>query len=136
MAHETIITTLNFNDNIPGNKFTDPKNELEVIMGYVSGLPLLYENESLYNRGLAIALFDKGVGQDVLDKWCQKLSEDCSVEGFEILVTKGDYPFDRRWYIIGNIIALIDFAKLDKIKLPFSPAVYDHILGILERYAK
>ena len=135
MAAETTITTLNFNDNIPGNKFADPKNELEVIMGYVSGLPLLYDDVALYNRGLAIALFEKGVGQDVLDKWCQKLAEDCAVEEFEILVTKGDYPFDRRWYIIGDIVALIDFAKLGKITLPFSPGVYNHILGILERYA-
>lgn len=132
MAEETIITSLNFNDSIPGKTFVDKKNELDVIMGYVSGLPLRFENEALYNRGLSISLFDKGIGQVELDRRCQKLAGDCKNEDFELLVTKGDYPFDRRWYIIGNLRALLETAKKGKISLPFSDLLYDDILALLE----
>ena len=104
-------------------------------MGYISGLPLRYEEESMHNRGLAIALFDKGIGQDVLDARCRKLSMECRIEEIEILITKGDYPFDRRWYIIGDIKTLLEKAKQGKMNLPFSDNMHEHIKGILERYA-
>lgn len=132
MADDTIITSLNFNDNMPGKSFNDKKNGLEVLIGYVSGLPMRYENESVHNRGLSIALFDKGIGQSDLDKLCQKLSEECRIEKLEILVTKGDYPFDRRWYIIGELQKLIEMAKQNKIALPFSDFLYDDVLEILD----
>ncbi len=135
MAEDTIITSLNFNDNIPGNKFSDKKGELEVIMGYISGLPMRYENEALHNRGLAIALFDKGIGQDVLDIKCQTLAGQIKNEDFDLLITKGDYPFDRRWYIIGDIKALIELAQQGNISMPFSDTIYDNILEIMEKYA-
>jgi len=133
MADDTIITSLNFNDNIPGKVFTDKKNEQDVLVGYVSGLPMRYENESIHNRGLALALFDKGIGQAELDKRCQKLSEDCRIERLEVLVTKGDYPFDRRWYIIGDLANMLELAKQGKMQVPISEFYYDEIIEILDQ---
>jgi len=132
MADDTIITSLNFNDNIPGKVFADKKNEQDVLIGYVSGLPMRYENESVHNRGLAIALFDKGIGQNELDKRCQKLSADCRIEKIEVLVTKGDYPFDRRWYIIGDLTEMLELAKQGKMQVPISDFYYDEIIEVLD----
>ncbi len=133
MADDTIITSLNFNDNIPGKVFSDKKNEQDVLIGYISGLPVRYENESVHNQGLAIALFDKGIGQDELDKRCQKLSGDCRLEKLEVLVTKGDYPFDRRWYIIGDIKSMLELGKEGKMHIPISAFFFEEILEILDR---
>ena len=132
MADDTIITSLNFNDNIPGKVFADKKNEQDILIGYVSGLPARYENESIHNRGLAIALFDKGIGQDELDKRCQALSEACRIERLEVLVTKGDYPFDRRWYFIGELTKMLEMAKQNKIRVPISEFYFDEIIEILD----
>jgi len=133
MADDTIITSLNFNDNIPGKVLNDKKNELDVLIGYVSGLPMRYESESSHNRGLALALFDKGIGQSELDFRCQKLSEDCRIEKLDVLITKGDYPFDRRWYLIGDLTKMLTIAQKGKMQTPFSDFFYDEILEILDQ---
>jgi len=133
MADDTIITSLNFNVNVPGIVISDKKNEQDVLIGYVSGLPMRYDTEAAHNRGLAVALFDKGIGQDELDKRCQTLSEDCRFAKLEVLVTKGDYPFDRRWYIIGDILALIELAQQGKINIPMSDFFYDEIVEVFNK---
>jgi len=131
MADDTIITSLNFNDNIPGKVLADKKNEQDILIGYVSGLPSRYENEAVHNRGLALALFDKGIGQSELDKRCQALSESCRIERLEVLVTKGDYPFDRSWYLIGELAKMLEMAKQNQIRVPISEFYFDEIIEIL-----
>lgn len=131
MADDTIITSLNFNDNIPGKILNDKRNEQDILIGYVSGLPARYEKEEAHNRGLSIALFDKGIGQNELDNRCQKLSSDCHTQGLEVLVTKSDYPFDRRWYLIGDLVSMLNLAQSGKMTVPISEFYYEELLDIL-----
>ena len=132
MADDTIITSFNFNDNLPGKTLSDGRNGQDIILGYVSGLPMVYESESLHNRGLAIALFDKGIGQGELDRRCQKLSADCKFARLEVLITKIDSPFDLRWFIIGDLKQLFELAQKGKMQVPISNIVLDDVLTFLD----
>ena len=128
MAEDTIITPLNFNNSIVGKTIVDKKTGVEVQFGYVSGLPGRYADLLIETRGLAIALQDSGISQELLDRTCQKLIGDCKNESLETLVTKGDFPFDNRWYIIGDFINLFEAARKDKLKIPISDFLWDDVL--------
>lgn len=128
MADETLITSLNFNHGLVGKSIMDKKLGVQVLFGYVSGLPEEFEDLVKLTRGLGMALQDSGIGQSDLDRACQKLSGDCRNEGLKILITKSDMPFDRRWFIVGDIRALIEAASKDRINLPLSDFLYDNVL--------
>lgn len=134
MALDTLITPLNFNDALIGKALNDKKNGLDVIFGYLSGMPpdLAEMAESFGN--VAIALMDKGIGQQELDQACQRLADQCLGEGFTILITKSDLPFDARWYVIGDISEMLGAARQDRIALPFSDFLYDEMQTTLDRY--
>lgn len=134
MAEDTTITPLNFNDALIGKSLNDKKTGLDIIFGYLSGMPPDVAQIAEQNGGIGIALMDRGFGQHELDLACQKLSGDCLNESFDILITKSDLPFDTRWYLIGDINALIETASLDRITLPFSDFLYKDITEILFQY--
>ncbi len=134
MAAETLITSLNFNDSITGISFSDNKTGLSISLGYVSGLPPHLAPLSEDNGGIGLALMDKGIGQHELDQACQKLCERCEREDFTVLVTKCDFPFDARWFLIGALQDLIEAARKDRISLPFSDFLYDELLMNIKRY--
>lgn len=134
MAEDTTITPLNFNDALIGKALNDKKTGLDVIFGYLSGMPPDLAETAEKNGGVGLALMDRGYGQHELDQACQKLSGDCLNEDFDILITKSDLPFDTRWYLIGNIDTLIETARLDRITLPFSDFLYDELLQIYDNY--
>lgn len=132
MADETRFTSpLNFNDSLIGKSINDRKVGLNIVFGYVSGLDTEAYELLYHNKGIGIALTDCGIGQKELDRACQKLSGDCRVEDFEILITKSDLPFDSRWYLIGDLRKLMELAEKDRIALPFSKhltnSVYDEL---------
>lgn len=129
MAEETQITPLNFNTNTFGKSINDKKNALDIVFGHISGLPERLKMKS----DIAIALMDRGMGQYELDLACQKLAGDCTNQKLQTLITKSDLPFDARWYIIGDITALLDLAEQDRISLPFSNFLYDEIRKILDQ---
>lgn len=128
MADETNITPLNFNHGITGQVVMDKKTGVQILFGYVSGLPEQFDDLLPHTRGLGMALQDAGIGQGDLDKACAKLSADCDVLGLQILVTKSDMPFDRRWFIIGDAKSLIEAARKDRIQLPLSAFLYENLL--------
>ena len=134
MAAETHITALNFNDSLTGISLSDNKTGMAITLGYVSGLPPHLAPISENHGGIGLSLMEKGMGQHELDQACQKLSEYCDQEGFAILITKSDFPFDARWFLIGNLKSLIEAAHQDRISLPFSDFLYDELLTILKRY--
>jgi hypothetical protein len=128
MADLTNITPLNFNNGIIGRIVMDKKTGVEALFGYISGIPDDYADLLLETRGLAMALQDRGMTQQLLDQACQKLSQDCRAAGIAILITKSDLPFDNRWYIIGDVRAALDAAGNAKLDFPLSPALYDNVL--------
>lgn len=134
MAEETTITSLNFNDALIGKALNDKKTGLDVILGYLSGMPPDLAELAENHGSIGVALMDRGIGQHELDNACQRLAGECLNETFEILVTKSDLPFDARWYLIGDIHALIDAASRDRMSLPFSDFLYDELLEILDNY--
>ena len=136
MASVTHLTPLNFNDGIIGKKWIDKKTGLEISIGFVSGLPGEIADISYESGDVALGLLDAGIGQKELDQACQKLHEDAEREDFELLVTKSDFPFDSRWYIIGHINQLFDAAARDRIALPFSNFLYDEIDNELKFYSR
>ena len=132
MADDTIFTSpLNFNDGLIGKSINDSKGGISIVFGYVSGLDAdLYDLMS-HNKGIGIALMDRGIGQKELDLACQSLSDQCGEHGLEMLVTKSDLPFDSRWYLIGDLQKLITLSNQDKIHLPFSGHLNDSVLSEL-----
>ncbi len=136
MAEETHITSLNFNDTLIGKSLNDKKNGLDIILGYLSGMPPdLAEMAEKYGN-IGISLMDRGIGQRELDHACQKLLDQCLNEDFEILITKSDLPFDARWYLIGALPDLLEAARQDRISLPFSDFLYDELQETLDNYVR
>ena len=136
MAEETLITPLNFNDALIGKSLNDKKNGLDIIFGYLSGMPPDLAEIAESHGSVALALMDRGIGQQELDQACQKLSGECLNESFELLVTKSDLPFDSRWYLIGALPDLLEAARRDRIALPFSDFLYDELQQTLDKYVR
>ena len=129
MADPTRFTNpLNFNDGLIGKSINDRSNGVDVIFGYVSGLAGDDYDFLQYNKGVGIALMDRGMGSAQLDRACQQLSEECRIEKCDILITKSDLPFDSRWYLIGDIEEMINLADKDRITLPFSKSINDSVI--------
>ena len=129
MADDTYFTSpLNFNASLIGKSINDRRTGLDIVFGYVSGLNS--ENYELiyHNKGVGIALTDRGIGRKELDRACQRLSEECRLENFDILITKSDLPFDSRWYIIGDLHKLLELAARERITLPFSRYLNDSVM--------
>ncbi len=136
MAEDTLITPLNFNDTLTGKLWSDKKNGLDISLGHISGLPADLA-EIPYNAGdIAISLMERGMGQRQLDMACQKLASDCKNRDFTLLLTKSDFPFDARWYMIGDLAETIAAAKLDTISLPFSSFLYDEMQEHITKYQR
>ena len=134
MALDTLITPLNFNDGLIGKSLNDKKNGIDIILGYISGMPPDLAEVAENHGGVGIALMDRGVGQHELDLACQSLSEQCLTQDFSILITKSDLPFDARWYLIGDLLNMIEAASKDRISLPFSNFLYDELTEYLANY--
>ncbi|MCB9983339.1 MAG: hypothetical protein H6861_06670 [Rhodospirillales bacterium] len=134
MALDTLITPLNFNDGLIGKSFNDRKNGLDIILGYVSGMPPDLAEIAENHGGIGLALIDRGIGQHELDQACQSLAEQCLNQDFSLLITKSDLPFDARWYLIGDLISMLDAAARDRISLPFSDFLYDELSDYLRNY--
>jgi len=83
MAEDTLITPLNFNDALIGKSLNDKKTGLDVIFGYLSGMPPAVAEIAEKHGGIGIALMDRGYGQHELDLACQKLVGECLNEDFD-----------------------------------------------------
>lgn len=134
MPEDMFMTPLNFNHSIVGQSILDKKAGIEIVLGYVSGLPPEYGDLLFFRRGLALTLMDKGITQGVLDRDCRKLAENCQAQKMDVLITKSDFPFDPRWYLIGDLEQLFELGLKDGIDLPVSSFLYDSILENLRRY--
>jgi len=134
VAEETQLIPLNFNDGIIGKTLNDRKVGVDIIFGFVSGMPPGLAEIAEAHNDLAIALMDRGIGQQELDHACQQLAGELLNAEYEILIAKSDLPFDSRWYLIGNIRSLITAAKTDDVTLPFSNLMCDDIINHLDTY--
>ena len=136
MAEDTQITPLNFNDALIGKSLNDKKAGLDIILGYISGMPPdLAEKAEKYGN-IGIALMDRGIGQHELDLACQTLAGECLNEDLGLLITKSDLPFDARWYLIGALPDLLEAARRDRITLPFNDFLYDELQEIFDKYVR
>ncbi|MEZ5813141.1 MAG: hypothetical protein R3E13_00200 [Alphaproteobacteria bacterium] len=136
MAEAALITPLNFNDTLIGKLLNDKKAGLDIIPGHISGLPPRLAVMAETYGHLCLALINRGMGQQELDMACGKLAGDCLSEDFDILITKSDLPFDSRWYIAGDLDALLEAARQDRMSLPFSDFMYDELQQILNRHVR
>lgn len=134
MALDTLITPLNFNDGLIGKTLSDKKTGIDLTLGYISGMPPDQAELAESHGGIGVALIDRGIGQHELDNACQSLAEQCLGEDFPILITKGDLPFDARWYLIGDLLSMLEAAGRDRITLPFSNFLYDELTDYLRNY--
>ena len=92
--------------------------------------PDIAEIAENYND-LAIALMDRGIGQAELDKACQNLAGQVISADFNLLVTKSDLPFDARWYLIGDLKALMEAIDIGQVNVPFSDFMCEDIVNYL-----
>ena len=118
-ADTPFTNALNFNASLIGKSLNDKKAGLDIVFGYISGLGPDHSDLMQYNKGIGLALSDRGMGTGELDSACRRLATHCKSHECEILITKGDLPFDSRWYLIGDLATLIDLADREKITLPF-----------------
>ncbi len=136
MAADTPLTSLNFNDSIIGKSFVDKKTGVKISFGYVSGLPPDLAEIAEQYSSIGLSLMENGMGQHELDQTCQSLISQCGVEDFDILITKSDLPFDVRWFVIGDLNAMLLAARSDRISLPFSDFLYDELQQVVDRYSR
>lgn len=134
MALDTLITPLNFNDAIIGKSINDKKSGLDIIVGYISGMPPDLAEMVEQFDSIGLALMNRGIGQHELDQACQKLAEQYQNEISSLLITKSDLPFDARWYLIGDLLQMLELARKDIISLPFSDFLYDELSDFLRTY--
>ena len=134
MAEDTLLTPLNFNAAIIGKTLNDAKTGVDIIFGYISGMPPDTAEISEKYNDLAIALMDRGMGQAELDMACQQLSGQVIAADFDILVTKSDLPFDARWYLIGDLQSLIQASETEEVTLPFSDFMRKDVINHLSTY--
>ena len=134
MAEDTQLTPLNFNDAIIGKSINDRKAGLDIIFGYISGMPPDLAEYSENYGDLGMALMDRGMGQHELDLACRQLAGQLLNENFPLLITKSDLPFDARWYLIGNLKALIEAAAAERVTLPFNAYLIDDVTAFLDQY--
>lgn len=135
MFNETHITPLNFNDDIISRSWNDKKSGVAISLGFISGLPADLSDLTYSTGDIGLALSDQGIGQKELDIACQKLASSANKTA-PLLVTKSDFPFDSRWYLLGDLISTLENAQKDRITLPFSNFLYDEILDNIKKYRR
>lgn len=134
MAEDTLLIPLNFNAAIIGKTLNDRKAGVDIIFGYISGMPPDMADIAERYNDLAIALMDRGIGQAELDMACQQLAGEVIAADFDILITKSDLPFDARWYLIGDLHALMEASQADQVTLPFSDFMRKDVVNHLSTY--
>jgi hypothetical protein len=134
MIFNTNLTRLNFNYRDIGQTFIDKRLGLKISLGFINGMRAQYDSYEKKNNGFAICLQEQGMPQNELDRFCSLMIDEAKNSNIDVLLTKSDLPFDNRWYILGDIRALIDAAYIDRISLQLSYSIYDAILYELERY--
>ena len=130
----TNVTRLNFHYDDIYKTIIDKKLGLKISMGLLSGLRMPYSHYQNKNKGFCIGLQEQGMPQDALDKLCLEIIEETKLKCFDLLITKSDLPFDNRWYIAGDMREFLEAARDDKIKMPFTPSIYEGLLDQLEKY--
>lgn len=129
----TEFTELDFDRFSPSFFFIDRKAGLKIALG-VAGMVETHQAPIAERHGNALlTMQSSGMDQDRLDGLCRDLEADCREEGIEILVTKSRHHFDRRWYILGDLRAMLTAAKMDKPRLPFGRFIIDDIDNALSR---
>ena len=103
-------------------------------MGLISGLRSSYVQYQQMHKGFTLAFQEQGMPQNELDNMCGKMVEQAQSLSINVLATKSDLPFDNRWFLLGDIRALINAARQDKIFMPLSNFLYDSILVEFEAY--
>lgn len=134
MVFNTSYTRLNFHYDEIYKTIIDKRNGLKISMGLISGLRSSYLQYQNMNKGFTLSFQEQGMPQNELDNMCGKMAEQAQSLSINILATKSDLPFDNRWFLLGDIRALINAAQQDKIFMPLSNFLYDSILVEFEAY--
>lgn len=121
------FTDLNFYHGLPSHSFVDRKAEVRVNLGRASPVPPQYAEYGKKYGGVLLGIQQSGMGTDRLDQMCNLLALNCRSLGLELLVTKSDRPFDRQWYFFGDIEGLLNAARDELIRPPFTRALHDQI---------
>lgn len=134
MVFNTEYTRLNFHYEEIYKTIIDKRNGLKISMGLISGLRSSYVQYQQMHKGFTLAFQEQGMPQNELDNMCGKMVEQAQSLSINVLATKSDLPFDNRWFLLGDIRALINAARQDKIFMPLSNFLYDSILVEFEAY--
>lgn len=136
MAFDTKIISLNFNEGLIGKSWIDKLNGLEIFLGYVSGLHGDTADLAYKFSDVCIAILARDDIQKELDIQCGKLETAAQIENVDLVIAKGDFPFDKRWYLIGDVPSAIDLAEKNIIPMPFSDFLYNEIRDSVLEYKR
>lgn len=109
------------------HSFVDKKNDVRINIGQAASLPARYDSLRAAYHNILMGVQSCGMDQALLDQICNLLRLNCESLGVELLVTKSNRPFDSQWYFYGDIEGLLQAARRELVRPPFTPAFYDDI---------
>ncbi len=127
------FTDLDFDRFSPVHFFMDKKAGVKITMGHIGRIELRESDIAGRYAGLMLAIETAGMDQDRLDRISRDLERDCARERFDILLTRSKFPFDKKWYLMGDLKSVLNAAGVEKLKLPFSAVTANAILRIVEQ---
>lgn len=121
------FTALDFDRGQPSHSFIDKKKEVRINLGRVGSLPAEYVALRQSYGPILLGIQSCGMDQDRLDQSCGLLRLNCQTLKIDLLVTKSDRPFDSQWYFFGDLEGLLDAARDELVRPPFSNAIHHQI---------
>lgn len=121
------FTDIGFHHGSPSHSFIDRKNEVRISMGRAA-VPAAHA--ALAEKFGHVLLSVTAAGMDVsrFDQICNMMRLNAQTARLDVLVTKGQTPFDGQWYILGDIAGLLRAAQDSMLRPPFGPALHDDIM--------
>jgi len=134
MAFHSDTTRLNFHFGDIHKTMIDKMLGLKISLGLSSGMRGGYSAYQHKNQGFTICLQEQGMPQNELDRLCLSIAEQSQSLGYDVLATKTDLHFDNRWFLMGDLRAMLEAGRNGKINIPFSNFLYANIMVELENY--
>lgn len=134
MAFHSDTPRLNFHFGEIHKTMIDKMLGLKISLGLVSGLRGGYSVYQNKNQGFTICLQEQGMPQNELDRLCLSIAEQSQSLGYDVFATKSDLHFDNRWFLMGDLRAMLEAGRNGRINIPFSNFLYANIMVELESY--
>lgn len=133
MSAQPQFLDLDFNRYSPCLEFIDKKAGVKAALGLIGVLPVRMQPVVDRHDSLLLSVQDAGIGQDLLDQAFRTLEEDCARRGVDIIIARSTRPFDKLWYVFGDLAGLFDALESERVSLPFDSMLYEDLSSAAEK---